>query len=263
MGGGQSGTQTTTQSSAPWSGQQPYLQQGFQQAANLYGGQGPQYFPFSTVTPFSGQTEQALQMGENRAMAGSPNLQAGQAENLKTLGGDYLSQGNPYMDQVMGRIRSTVQPGIESRFAGSGRIGSGAHAESLSRGMSDAIAPYAFNAYESERGRMGQAAAQAPGLGMADYGDIDRLGGIGARREGLGQEQLQDLISRFNYGQQQPYNQLQGFMGTIGGNYGQQQTTQTPLYQNRAAGALGGGLSAAMMTSNPWLWGAGALLGGI
>ena len=66
-GGKGGGDTTTTQKADPWSGQQPYLKFGFNQAQNLYNSGGPQFYPGRTYVPFSGQTEQALGMAQNRA----------------------------------------------------------------------------------------------------------------------------------------------------------------------------------------------------
>jgi hypothetical protein len=53
-------------------------------------------------------------------------------------------------------------------------------------------------------------------------------------------------MARFQFGQQLPYQQLQGYLssvyGTPLGGYGSQ-TQQTPVYQNRAAGGLGGAIA--------------------
>jgi hypothetical protein len=53
-------------------------------------------------------------------------------------------------------------------------------------------------------------------------------------------------LARYQFGQQLPYQQLQGYLssvyGTPLGSYGTQ-TTNAPTYQNRSAGILGGGLA--------------------
>lgn len=55
MGGGSSpaGQTTSTQQSAPWAGQAPYLSEQFQGAQGLYQGAGPQYYPSSTYAPLT------------------------------------------------------------------------------------------------------------------------------------------------------------------------------------------------------------------
>src|SRR3990172_1585342 len=102
MGSKPSGTQTVVQQQtppAPWEAQQPYLRYGYEQAQNLYNAPGPQYFPGSTVVPQSPQTQQALGMQEQRALAGSPLQQAGQQQMLNTIQGQYVG-ANPYLGQL-------------------------------------------------------------------------------------------------------------------------------------------------------------------
>jgi hypothetical protein len=53
-------------------------------------------------------------------------------------------------------------------------------------------------------------------------------------------------MARFQFGQQLPYQQLQGYLSSVYGSpmgsYGTQ-TTQQPMYQNRTTGALSGALA--------------------
>ena len=89
MGGG-GGQQTT--STTPWAGQQPYLTDLFANAQNLFRqGWGQQYYPGQTVAGFAPQTEMALDLTTQRALAGSPQQQAM---------GQYLTgaMGQPLMD---------------------------------------------------------------------------------------------------------------------------------------------------------------------
>jgi hypothetical protein len=61
-GGGKGGSQpsgftnvTQTQNTQPWAPQQPYLQQAFGQAQNLFQNWTPQYYPQSTVAPINNE----------------------------------------------------------------------------------------------------------------------------------------------------------------------------------------------------------------
>ena len=70
MGGG--GSQTSTQKSEPWSGQQPYLKDIYGEGQNLYQ-QGPlEYYPGETVAPFSPQSQMGMDLMTQRALSGSP-----------------------------------------------------------------------------------------------------------------------------------------------------------------------------------------------
>src|SRR3990167_11416611 len=80
-------TVTTTQKSDPWSGQQPYLTDLYRTAQGIFGGQGPQYYPGQTVSPFSAQQDMALQLIQGRALAGSPLHDAAQNQGQSRRGG--------------------------------------------------------------------------------------------------------------------------------------------------------------------------------
>src|SRR5438132_926767 len=94
-GGGGGGTQSTqtVEKSDPWSGQQPYLTTGFKQAQDVFlNDPPPEFYPNSTVVPFSPETNAALQLQTQRALAGSPIQSAGTSQLADTLSGNYLNQ---------------------------------------------------------------------------------------------------------------------------------------------------------------------------
>lgn len=164
--GGKSGGGDTTTKTEPWSGQQPYLTAGFQQAQNLLNFGGPEYYPNATYTPFSPQTQMALNLGENRALFGSefdqpagnvamqamqgnsPYTQAGlqslwggslgMQQLAGTANGQYLN-ANPYLDNMFGaaaratntQYNNQVMPGVNATFGSGGRTGSNAHQTAL------------------------------------------------------------------------------------------------------------------------------------
>src|SRR5882672_1880990 len=95
MSSGNGGNNTTTQTSTPWSGQQPYLSGLYQQAGNLYNnGSVPQYYPGSTVAAQSPQTLQAQQATMARSMNGSPTVGAANQYSQDVMAGNYLNPGN-------------------------------------------------------------------------------------------------------------------------------------------------------------------------
>lgn len=238
--GGGSGSSRTTSDFAPWSGQQPYLKQLYQRGQAL--SETPlEYYPGQTVAGQSPETLEALQRGGDRARQGSPLLQAGQQQNLATVRGDYLNS-NPYLDATFGRaaegvteqFQRAVLPQLEARFARAGRTGSPAYGGALQR-SGDVLAGnlaglatdiYGGN-YQAERGRQERATAASPALAAADYGDIERLGGVGQQRESFDQNILNDLISRFDFGQQEPWQRLGLFQEALGGPISGGGTTKT------------------------------------
>jgi len=211
-GGGLLGTkqkdQTTT--TAPWSPQQPYLQDIFKQGQSLYN-QNP------------GGMNQATQMGVSALMRPDQNVRLGSGLLGSTIRGSFLNN-NPYLDQTFNRAASSVGNNIASRFAGSGRFGSGAMFASMNDGMNNLADEIYGGNYQLERGRQMQAVGMAPQLADFDANRFLQAGQI--------QRQL-------------PWDQLAKYQGAVSGNYGG--TSTTPIYSNPASGILGGALLASSL----------------
>ena len=107
----QVGTQSVTNTSEPWKPMQPYLQNVAGAAQNIFTGKPPQYYPGSTVAPFSPQQEMAMNLITGRALQGSPVTDSAQGQNVATTQGGYLGQnpGNPFYGGIMG-MDPTVNP---------------------------------------------------------------------------------------------------------------------------------------------------------
>jgi hypothetical protein len=97
-GGGSSSTTTTVEKADPWEGQQPYLEQVFREAANLYnsGQLSVPYYPELTVAPTSEWTERAISDQITRAANGSPEQYAAQQLAEDVMRGD--PSQNPFSD---------------------------------------------------------------------------------------------------------------------------------------------------------------------
>lgn len=254
--------QTVSQVSAPWGPQQPFLEAGFNAAKTDVLNKPGSYFPGSTVVPFSNQTNAALQGIEDRARAGNPLVGIGQNAIASTASGSMLN-ANPYLNEAINIANRPVQdqflqnvlPGISSQFSAAGRYGSGAQqavtkqaTDQLLRQMSDNATGMSYQNFNNERARQLQAAALAPSLAEADYADLQKLGGVGAAREGQAAQELNDQIARHNYAQEEPYDRIARYMGLIGGQYGGNQVTTGPaqggsggssVFGNALGGALG------------------------
>jgi hypothetical protein len=239
------GSNTTTVSQAgPWAAQVPYLQEIFGKAQALYNSNTPQYYSGATVAPTAPETEQALALQAARATQGSP-LNAWAAQQAQaSLGGQYLSAGNPYFAQMAQRVSDAVTPQVNSQFAQAGRYGSGAHAGALGQALGREIGALAYQNYGEERANQLRAAALAPELAAQDYADIDRLAAVGAGREATAQALIDADIARFNFQQSLPFNKLAQYQDLIAGDYG---GTRTETLQQRRVpstlDALGGLLS--------------------
>lgn len=255
---GESGTTETE--TEPWDAQKPYLKEGFYQAGQNILNRPLEYFPGSTVVPFSPESRMGMRQQANRARAGSPLLRGAQGYTGDVMGGGYLGGsgaegGDPAM--IRDSVMSAVEPAIASRWGASGRMGTSPGArEALGRGVSRGLAPYEYGAAESaaerlsrewqgERGRMDRAADRAPGLAREDYYDIAKLGEVGRMREAKKMEHLQDQIARWDFAQNEPANRIDRYGRAVTGNFGGTTTGQSTSPGGGVRGAAGGALGGA------------------
>jgi len=252
----------------------PFLTEGLRQAQELFLRQQPSMFPGQTYVSPSEQTLTALQQQENIARQASPFLGAAQGAYLQSLGGlsgtaagQYLN-ANPYQQQMMQAATRPLQqafseqvlPGISSLYSRSGRLGSGSMeralgtvSEQFGRSLGDITSNIAGQQYQQERGLQQQAALQLANLAQAApqiYGQqflpSQTLGQIGAQREAIAAQPLQEQMSRYAFEQQLPYQQLSGYLSSVYGSplgsFGTP-AAQPQFSGNRTVGALGGALA--------------------
>jgi hypothetical protein len=227
------GTTTTTQVNDPWSGQQPYLNSLFQNAANLYGASG-----------MSPETVEALRRQKERAMSGQSLAESGQQEFGKTIAGDYLRpESNPYLKATLDNTFNDIQSRVAGTFGtrGGNNYGTSAHQEWLGRNLMEAASPLLNQNYQTERSRQLNAAQLAPSMA---YADIAPLAQVGAAKEAY------------------PWDQLAKYQSAISGNYGGTSQTTSPYFKaNPYLNALGAGIGAVGlygMGQKAGLWGSPA-----
>jgi hypothetical protein len=226
------GSQRSSTTSTPWGGQSPYLSQLYERANSLFQ-QGPyEYYPGQTVEGFDPATQNAFGIVEQRARQGDQTFNAARGETERTLGGQYLSpDSNPHLQGIYDRGARDITRdyygavgSLGSRMEAAGRSGSGAHAlgmsdaeENLARGLGQFRDQLYGGAYESERGRMGQAVDRAGQFAEEGYRDASALRGVGQQREHREQRVIQDLIARFEQAQRGGAERLGEFASFIGG----------------------------------------------
>jgi hypothetical protein len=196
-----------------------------------------QFYPGQTYADFGPESESALNMLANRGAYGSPVTGAAQNEAMSTMGGDYLSSGNPYFQMMSDRIGDTTQQQVGSRFAGSGRrMGSPAEVQTFSREMSNALAPLAYANYSDERGNMQRAMMASPDLAKTDYTDLNALRQAGAERDAQTQKGIEEDRARWGWQYTEPVTRLSNYgtlltgIGTLGGTSSGQSTSQSTGY---------------------------------
>ncbi len=249
-GGGSSGTQV--QGIDPML--KPYVTYGLNEAVDLYKSGVPNYYPGQTYISPSQQTQAALQAQQTRALQGNPLLPAAQQQQQAVIGGQYLAN-NPFFNQALQGAgqAATAQyfdaiNQAQSGASQAGRYGSGAQSNlfnragtTLANSLTNTAGNLAYQNYGAERGRQEQAAAGAPQLAMADYGDIAQLANVGQTAEDYQQAALQGDIARFDFEQNLPYQKLSNLLGAV---YG---APAGSVVQSSQQGSSGGKIVCSMM----------------
>lgn len=252
-GGSQpSGNTTSVQKADPWTGAQPYMKQALAGAQNLYENNTPGYYPNSTNAPMNPWQGNSLQGLYNRGMGGSGVDAAAQGQITDTLGGDYLS-GNPHMAQMSNQLAQNITPQVMSQFESSGRYGSGAAANALASSLTNANSKMMYDNYNSERGRMMQAAGLSPEISGTDFRNLTAANVAGGGLQSQQQQALAADKARYDYYQGQPQQSLQNYANialqpTAGGT----KSESTPYFTNPTANAMSmvtglGGLAASIL----------------
>ena len=238
-GGGQQNSTTTTSIDPSI---KPYVTYGLEEAKRLYETGSPSFFPGQTYVSPSEQTQQALQMAQERAMAGSPLTGAAQAETLATIQGRGV---NPFLAGALGQTNrlageqytKNIQA-LQSQAASSGRYGSGAMGQQtgqaqdiFARALAEQGGQLAYNSAEAERARQMAAVGAAPQMAQADYADIQRLLSVGGAKEAQSAAELQDAMNRFNFQQNLPQAKLSQFANLFSSVPQGSTTTQTATPQ--------------------------------
>jgi len=219
-GGGGKQDSTTTTSIDP--AIKPYVTYGLEEAKRLYQSESPTFFPGQTYVSPSEQTQQALQMAQQRAMAGSPLTGAAQAETLATIQGrgvnPFLAGALEQTNRLAGEDYLRNIQKLQSGAASAGRYGSAAQGQLtgqaqdvFARALAEQGGQLAYNSAEAERARQMAAVGAAPQMAQADYADIQRLLSVGGAREAQSAAQLQDAMNRFNFQQNLPQMKLQQY----------------------------------------------------
>ena len=241
--------QTVTSTTEPSAAIKPYLQYGLSEAQRLYQAGG------TPVAGPSATTTQAMEAMQNRALQGSPLLGAAQAQQMGTVQGNYLS-GNPFFQgafqpaaqQATSAFNQAIS-NIGSQASRAGRYGSGAMGDlqsqaagQLAQSLTNTAGQLAYQNYAQERARQEAAATGAPQLGAADYGDIQKLLGVGQ----LGEQYQQAAYA-------QPQQALTSFLTGIQGlPMGTSGTTTTPQYYNPTANTISNIAGAAGAAKTIW-----------
>jgi hypothetical protein len=224
VGGGGGGTQKTTQSTTPWAGVQPYIKDYLSTAQNV----ADTPFQFNAgdqVAGFSPEQQYGLSAQTQRAIQGSPVNLAAQNNITNTLQGSYLSpDSNPWLKANVNQALDDVTGRVNSQFSNA-NFGGSTNQEVLARNLGSTAAGMYGQSYAQERGNQLQAAGMAPTLANTDYQDLSALQGVGAQRQALSQQYLDQANNLYGQYTGYPQQQLDAYGRAVGVGMGGGSTT--------------------------------------
>ncbi len=249
LGGGKGGSshQTTTQTSDPWKGQQPYLLTGFADAKNLLNQGGPQYYPGTTYAPPTNDLLAGINAQAQLGQTGTPVQHAAEGAATNMLSPDWLmsNPSNPLyglagmggLNADTGGYFAPIAAGMSSWQPGMGTLAdfaSGATAnagnpyfQQMAATTIGNILPQIQSQFASGNRLDSGLASRAVGQGLGDA-----IGGLAYQnyQQGLGQQQsaAEQLA---NLGQNSVAQRLAAAQGLTGVEQGNA--------QNMLAGAAG------------------------
>jgi hypothetical protein len=222
----------------------PYLSEALGVARNLFlKGTGPELYPGQMYVSPSAATLDALKAAETlgrsttTANLGADVLGAysGALGTLSNLASPDYMKSQEYKDYVESVTRPVTEavteqilPAIASQYSAAGRYGSGAMTgatasatERGTRALGDITSQIAQRERENQFGAATALPTFLSGLSGVTAGALAPSGilaGVGAQREAIAGQPLQEAIRRFEYGQNLPYNQLSGYLSSIYGS---------------------------------------------
>ena len=251
------GSTTTTQT--PPSYMYPYIGTALGQASSLLGSYGPQYYPSQQTAGFSAPQQAAMSGITALAKNGTTAGNAGMNFDANLLNGNFsgpqatlaqMGQGgvtNPILNSMFQQAAGQVQNQLQSEYGNAGRNIS-ASAPMMGQTL-DKLATNIYGGAYAQDQANALAANQAlgneqqdalemvPGLNNMQFGNLGQEMNVG----GMVQNQAQNLINanmtKYNYYQLLPYQQLQQYEQYLSGvQPGSQQTN--PYFNNPTANGL-------------------------
>ncbi len=264
-GGGQQAATTSVTRNEPPAYIQPHAEQLMTRGGEL------------SKTPYEGYTgtkiadltpehQAALSMTANRAIQGSPDINAARNNLTQTMSGQFMLPGaNPFLDASMmqgaGRMADAYATGTGAQMGAMGRnsgsFGNSGVQEMQSlnnRAFGDSLAKYLNEGYGGnyQKERQNQMAGMlfAPQLAQTDYQDANALLGVGDIRRGFEQDKINQNQADWYAQKNDPYAKLNVLgssigqaMGAGGGTSSMSGTQPNPYRSNNTANMLGLGMS--------------------
>lgn len=144
------------------------------------------------------QVQGLLPSLQTKYQNGNPALNSAQGYAKSVLGGQYLKQGNPYLQGMINATNRDVTNQVGAAYGSRGSFGGTAWQENLGRTLADAQNSLRYGDYSAERDNMQEAMSAAPQMAAADY---------------LG---IQPLLQTATTAAALPYTGLEAYTGSLG-----------------------------------------------
>lgn len=180
------------------------------------------------VAGFDPLEEQAMGLTEQRARGAGDFIPTFQNQVLSTAQGDFL-HGGPGFNEALEAAKRRVMPQILSTFSRAGALNGGLAQEAIAQAISDSFA----GLYNNERERQMRAISALPDAATVD---ASMLSDVGGTRRSMAQREIEAPITAME-------RLIAATQGIAPATHLFGQSETRPLFRNRMAGALGGGLS--------------------
>lgn len=247
----------------------PYQQQMMQAATRpLTQAYGEQVLPgIASLYSKSGR----LGSGSMERALGTATEQYGRALGDVTAGlaGSQFQQERGLQQQALGQLAGVSAQDIQTRLFGAQGL---QQAQQAALGTQLQAAGGVGTSQYQELQRQLAASQAAPQMYAQQFIPAQQLGQIGAQREAIAAQPLQERMTRYAYEQRLPYEQLSGYLSSVYGSPLGSFGTPAPQPQfagNQTIGAIGGGLAGGLggyalgsMLPSSFLGGYGGAAGG-
>lgn len=260
LGTSPAGSTTTTQSSSPWSGEQPYLTDIYAQAQNLNKNSTPQYYPNNTYAGLTPQQNGIMsQMINYGTSGGTTGLQAANQNLTSTLSPGYTSQtggtfgqGNsvlsnemssgylnpwnsPSFGTVVNNTLGSVIPATSASFINGGRSDSGLAQRAQTMAATDAVGNLAQSQYNTNQNIQNSAASQSANNYLTQQGNQVKAAAIAPIVDQATSGNLGTALQTAGMNQTNNQNQISADMARY--NYNQMLPyNQLSMYEQAIAG---------------------------
>lgn len=253
--GKSAGTNKTVAATNPASFQQPYIDQMLSEAQKLYGQEGPQFYPGSTVAGLSDAQIQANNMLTDKAVQSTQFMDDWMQPAIKTALTSYDVANNPVVagmaqsavNPIIQQLKEQVLPGIRSGAIAAGSMGGTRQGLAEAQGMEraaraamDTTSQIYGNAYQQGLQQLSTTLGQTPALQNTLYQPAQVIAGIGEQQQKLDQANINEQIARWTYGQQLPYTKLQEYANIVSKPLGGQSTSEVTATGGGATQTIGG-----------------------